>query len=121
MTIFRSLASGYACLALGLASCAAARYAPCTAPAAPPASPATLRPHDIPTKIPRSNVLWIVDGRKASERRISHLNPRRIATITVVGAKNARACYGKRGKTALFLLQPKRPASKPAFFSYENS
>lgn len=108
MTIFRSLASGYACLALGLASCAAARYAPCTAPAAPPASPATLRPHDIPTKIPRSNVLWIVDGRKASEQRISHLNPRRIATITVVGAKNARTCYGRRGKNGAVFITTKK-------------
>jgi hypothetical protein len=104
------LASGYVCLSLSLASCARARYAPCTAttPAAVPASLAPLRPHDIPTKIPQSHMLWIVNGRKASQRRISHLNPRRIATMTFIGAENARLCYGNRGRNGAIFLTTKR-------------
>jgi hypothetical protein len=53
-------------------------------------------------------VLWIVDGGKASERHISHLNPRRIATITVVRAKNARVCYGNRGKNGAVFITTKK-------------
>jgi hypothetical protein len=89
-------------------SCIGARYEPCPDKVTTASAARRAYTHDIPTKIPNVQPLWIVNGRRAGAWRVRHMNPARIASIKAVKSESAIICYGQLGKNGAVFITTKK-------------